>query len=40
MYKYKLNNDLAYAMSALRTVPVKKGKTIYEGTRSQKTDVR
>ena len=27
-------------MSILRTVTVKKGKTIYEGKRSQKTDVR
>ena len=27
-------------MSALRTVTVKKDKTIYEGERSQKTDVR
>ena len=39
MYKYKQNYDLAYATSILRTVTVKKGKTIYEGKRSQETDV-
>ena len=40
MCKYKYNSDLAYATSALRTVTVKRGKRIYEGKRSQKTDVR
>ena len=40
MYKYEYNNDLAYATSILRTVTVKKDKTIYEGERIQKTDVR
>ena len=40
MYKYRWNNDLAYATSVLRIVAAKKGKTIYEVLRSQKTDVR
>ena len=40
MYKYKWNNDLAYATGIERTITMKKGKTIYEGERRQKTDVR
>ena len=40
MYKYKQNNDLAYATSLQRTVTVKKGTTIYEGERRLMSAVR